>query len=238
MDTSDAQFETKYLMKLHYDLSWQQKVSPRFLFMANLIRINGKHSHACVKWCNAGVEGQVNDPSSNMGGVWWVSTIEVVWAYFSQSNHFIKTFSTVCLILFFTGKNPQLFLQKHQLLFPSPGRDGRKTMRVAHVSRGQYMSQHSHSWTEHSHDGAHNAREATVSACVCVCAAYKWVDGILAGVSTQVLPFLWASLHTQICWLPEGVRRARSWEDQAGRHHENKRHRRLIARVYSRAIFC
>lgn len=92
-------------------------------------------------------------------------------------------------------KNPQLFLGKQELLFLSPGSEflhACKTMRVPHVSRDQYMSQHSEA--EQSNDRTYKARETSMCVCGFVCVWNRQVGGglgpdeVLAGVTTQVLP--------------------------------------------------
>lgn len=51
-------------------------------------------------------------------------------------------------------------------------------MRVPHVSRDQYMSQHSEA--EQSNDRTYKARETSMCVCVCVglcaCGIDKWVE--------------------------------------------------------------
>lgn len=107
------------------------------------------------------------------------------------------------------------------------------------------MSQHSHSWAEQSHDGAYKARKARVCVCVCVLVCEfecttgwrttaRWSLGRCRHSSFTV--FSWASLHTQISWLPEAVQRAKNWEmtRTIGLEAQELTHYSLSVRVYNK----
>lgn len=112
-------------VKLQYAHSLQHHQGSTVLFMAKFTTRNREHSLTCTTWCNDETMGQLL-PITQHGHK------ELLMSHWC---HWVKTKPQKCLprqlfyrgvskhqlILCPKGKRSQLFLRKHNLLFPSPG---------------------------------------------------------------------------------------------------------------------